>query len=157
MKKILIIILIISLLASCSKHSMTVYSAELINQSNVEIKIIPYKEGYPTSEFIIYLKHNELLDIGEGVQNGIIKGGGFLSDYLTMVDSAIVIFDSVYPVVYYQKDPDTLAKKYVSSNNPRNFLKYKNYDFTFRDESKKLRYNNFKYTFQISDFQYAKD
>lgn len=143
------------MLVSCTED-YTSYVTFLRNETEHEILILPYKQGYVNEEDTILLLPKQTFQIANGHQRGVTSNAGFTSKYISASDSLKVIFDGNYFVSHYINTPLETEKRHYLYNSLRNLIQYKSYEYSFRDDGKHYREQTFSYTFVEADYEFAK-
>ena len=157
--KNILIIVGLSITVGCMScaEPYTTYNATLNNSTSVSIKILPYKSGLLVTEKADSIIKDGTLNIGAGIDRGMVNHGGFNSDLLSNMDSIIIIYDDNYQAIHYNNNPEIKSIKSILSENNRNIFNYLNYDYSFSDKSRYIRNALYNFTFTEADYEYAKE
>lgn len=153
-------IAILFLLNSCVKDRYTTFNAYLINQSSVDIQILPYKSGIVRAEDTIHLEPGDTVKIDNGEWRlGDIQAPLFFTDILAIGenDSIKVVYnDENYVLHVYHVPPEDAHLKYITYTMDRFIMNGENYEFEMI-RSKKSWINNHHYIFTEADYEFAKE
>lgn len=138
--------------SSCTKESITIYYAYLKNKSTHQIQIKPYSLGTVVTANIITLTPDQEIKIADGTDRGIQINGGFSSPNFSNADSLVVIFDGLYSITHYFKNPVSTALKYYLNTSTRNLGNKNSYVLVGEDLSKHRRKNSYYYDFTEQDY-----
>ena len=143
-------------LGACTKEKITLYHANLKNNTTHKIEIKPYFNGTTSIDKIVTLMPNETHEIANGFDRGIVGNAGFTSRTFSGSDSIIVIFDNIYSITHYFNSPVFLSKKFYFLTSNRNIYNKDNYLYSYNDLSKNKRESNYVYEFIDQDYLDAK-
>lgn len=127
----------------------------LINNSGVNIKLIPYNKDRIVHAEIVSITADEQLEIANSLVYATGKGPGFAADIFAVSDSIQVVFDDKYLLTYSDfLDDTTLLSYQIPFSDDFNFLNIEKY-YWWYEESAATLYHEF--TFTPEHYAYAQE
>jgi hypothetical protein len=151
LKKVLSIIMLIS--SACIIEGMGASQSFLINESNHQIKVIPYLNGLEQADAIKVVNPHETQMVFQMHERLKTMKPNYADILLLTYDSVKVVYDDQFAVWHLK----TAAKypKEVSFDNTRNIMNTKNYVLILEKETNHSIAGHFNFTFTEQDFVYA--
>lgn len=149
--------LLMSIFSGCITEPNTNFKATLKNDSGSKILLTPYLKGSPALDKEVYIFVNESLEIANGSDRGKVNHAGFDSQYLTGMDSLVVIFNDSFKITHYRINPETPSANHYLNEDFRNLFNYLNYEYSIDDRSRGKRVAYYNYVFTEQDYLDAKN
>lgn len=149
--------LLIIALSGCATEPNTNFKATLKNDSGSKILLTPYLKSSPALDKEVYIVVSESLEIANGSDRGKVDQAGFDSQYLTGMDSLVVIFNDSFRITHYRINPETPSGNHYLNEDLRNLFNYLNYEYSIDDRSRGKRVAYYNYVFTEQDYLDAKN
>lgn len=131
MKKIFLLVFLLSIYTGCIKEYSTSYTAYLVNPTQHQITVLCYKEGVVSQDDSISIPPFTHIMFAQGSYEPPNPHPKFSTKYFgSPDDSLVVVFDHKFRISHYGNTPlDTATKYYLYSSlrNLRNMLSYEFY------------------------------
>ncbi|MBL7706491.1 MAG: hypothetical protein JNM21_13180 [Taibaiella sp.] len=159
--KVLVLLCFAGSIFSCKKESTTFSYAWILNNSTVNVKLIPVKNSQLNAVESIIIRNNDSIKIitNDFAGKGKLKNPGFQNEVLLTADALLVIFNNTDSVIHYRdtSSPNMFPNiNSVYQTNERGFMNIANWKWSYKDVSKHKLENYYKFIFTEEDYNFAR-
>jgi hypothetical protein len=152
MKKIFLLVFLLTIYTGCIKEYMTFYTVYLVNPTQHQITLLCYKNGMVMQGDSIRMPPLTHFLFGSGAEKGANPHPGFSSEHFGgQDDSIVVIFDDKYRISHYGNIPPDTASKFYLYSSVRNLGNISSYEFYTKERRRSKSVDNthvYKFTEQ---------